>query len=157
MGNKISVLGVDPGSRRTGLTVLLLEDNMATWVDAQTLEPDQIRPDLFSQYRLNHDVSAVFIEKPEGRNGPAVKHIPPTALIAGEVGGMCRTLGLPVAYLLAREWRKPLCGRGSAKDSEIEIALSAHIDLPKRTNAHVRDAAGVALIGGRELLWGRPF
>jgi len=62
--------------------------------------------------------------------------------------------GVDVVAYPANVWRKAIVGNGSAKDAKIEWALRElhHVtDMPRRTNAHVRDACGLAIYAGREV------
>jgi len=145
----IRVLGVDPGSSHVGMTVLDIGDSPTSWVSQETMRPEEFTPATFSTYKSGCDVYMVAIEAPVGRTGPWVGPVVQTALIAGEIFGICKTLGMRPQYVLCKDWRKMLCGKGNASDAEVKEALSREVCLPVRTNAHVRDAAGVALVAGR--------
>lgn len=65
--------------------------------------------------------------------------------VAFEAGRLVeRHVATPVA---PEDWRRWLTGKRGPKDVEIRRCLEARIDLPKRTNSHVRDAIGIALYG----------
>lgn len=65
--------------------------------------------------------------------------------VAFEAGRLVeRHVATPVA---PEDWRKWLTGKRGPKDAEIRRCLEARIDLPRRTNSHVRDAIGIALYG----------
>jgi len=61
----------------------------------------------------------------------------------------------PVETVDPFEWRQALgLGRGP-KDAEVAAALKQRISgMPERNNNHVRDAAGVALVGARRTMMG---
>lgn len=153
---KVRILGVDPGAKHIGLTVVEMDqEGHSTWITSQVVKPDKVEPSLFLQFRLEHDASVMGIEIPEGRNGPAVKFIPPTAEIAGAAWMAGKVYGLTTVRLTAREWRKHIVGKGNASDAEIALALADHMELPTRSNAHSRDAAGVAIVAGWMTYLGR--
>lgn len=62
---------------------------------------------------------------------------------AGELVAVARHAGHLVLEVPAARWRKGLCGKGAASDAQIKAALAPIIGS-KRTNAHVRDALGLA-------------
>lgn len=150
------ILGIDPGTAKTGLAVVEVgTDGNGVWIESTTVAPNELNPSLFTDYKVNKDISVVAIESPEGHNGPAIKYLAPTAQLAGECGGMCRVLGMHILYVKPREWRKVLCGRGNPTDASIAEALGVAMDLPKRSNEHTRDAAGLALVVGWSYVGGR--
>jgi len=72
-----------------------------------------------------------------------------TAYEAGCVCGQLQARGVPVVPLCAADWRRDVCGNGSATDAVIKDAVTRLVrGWPKRSNAHHRDAAGVALAAG---------
>jgi Holliday junction resolvasome RuvABC endonuclease subunit len=69
-----------------------------------------------------------------------------TAWAAARVVGHLEARSLAVVAPTCGEVRKALLGRPSGTDAEVKWALAHYIDLP-RTNAHVRDAVAVAIVG----------
>ena len=47
--------------------------------------------------------------------------------------------------LTAHQWRQAVVGKRAATTQQIADALALRVVMPKRTNAHVRDAIGVAV------------
>lgn len=47
--------------------------------------------------------------------------------------------------LTAHQWRQALCGKRAATSHQIADALALRVQMPKRTNEHVRDAIGIAV------------
>ncbi len=83
----------------------------------------------------------------------AMRKIMNTKGVAHEIVRSAEDHGLIVMQMEPRHWRKPLCGIGAAKNAHIEAMLRQIVaGLPKITNSHVRDAAGVAHIAGRKQL-----
>jgi Holliday junction resolvasome RuvABC endonuclease subunit len=71
------------------------------------------------------------------------------ARIGGELAGYARALGLRVVEVSAHEWRRAIVGKRTASDAEVKAAIGRIVDLPKQSNAHERDACGVALYAER--------
>ena len=98
---------------------------------------------------LGHGVERAYVERARGgayglaRVGPLLDSAWLGGWLASELGReVPLTVGVP-----AGDWRTVVCGRPSASDAMIADALASWARLPRRTNAHVRDAIGCA-IGG---------
>lgn len=145
------VLGIDPGSSHVGVCVLEFNDHgRATWKHAEELTPNDVTQDWLRGF----DVDRVAIELPVPRAMGALRQLIGTAEIAGYIRGLADSLGLDPMPITSYEWRKRLTGSSNAKDAVIRFALEAHINVP-RSNSHKRDAAGVALVAGWEMFFGR--
>ncbi len=147
------VLGVDPGPTHTGFALLDFSipsspvwfmggtcDDVETVFD--TLEGGNARPDL------------MCIERPRALHDPMANvQVMATAWAGGIVVGLARGRGFTVQEVGQNEWRQALVGhskRGDNVDHKVEAALRLLVrQMPKRTNVHARDAAGVACIGLR--------
>jgi len=146
----IVVLGIDPGPSAHGWALLRVLDlqtaewlalgvDKPDWYDALTLASFAVRPEL------------VAIERPAG-GGYSPATVPPlleTAYQAGILAGRALAAGLDVSPLCAADWRREVVGRGNAEDAAIKDAVLRLVTgWPKKSNAHHRDAAGVALAAG---------
>jgi Holliday junction resolvasome RuvABC endonuclease subunit len=93
--------------------------------------------------------SVVGVETPTGyvhqhARGAALLE---TARVAGEIVGAARYCGHHVVEMAASSWRRALCGNGSAPDCTIARAVAMlATGLPVRTNVHLRDALGLAIV-----------
>jgi Holliday junction resolvasome RuvABC endonuclease subunit len=68
-----------------------------------------------------------------------------TARAAGELAGRLAVLGLQPVYITAADWRRELLGVANAHDAAVKAWLKQHVTgMPTRSNAHVRDALGLA-------------
>jgi hypothetical protein len=90
---------------------------------------------------------AVVIERPvRAHKMEANMPLLETALAAGEFYGRAAQMGRTAALLSAESWRACVAGSSSASDARVKTALGIHLpNLPKQSNPHERDAAGVAL------------
>ncbi len=92
--------------------------------------------------------SLVAIETPSGyiHEHARGKALLAAARQAGELVGALRADGHTVVECSAVEWRKALCGRGTATDARVKQMVRTRVsNWPARSNAHERDAAGVAM------------
>lgn len=72
-----------------------------------------------------------------------------TALVAGELAGRAHGQFAGVVRVTCGQVRKALIGRPSCTDAELAWAIAFFVELPKRSNAHVRDAMAAAVVGWR--------
>lgn len=68
-----------------------------------------------------------------------------TSEVAGIIQGLAFAAKCGMTFFSAREWRAIIVGVPAPSDAEVAAALAGLVVLPSRTNAHHRDAVGVAL------------
>ena len=98
---------------------------------------------------LSTVLDVVGIERPSGyaysaaRVGPLLD----AAWQGGEIVGWAATAKLAptVATVPAGDWRRLVVGTPSARDAQVAVALESWVVGLGRTNAHGRDAIGVAI------------
>lgn len=160
------ILAIDPGcaakptlkNPRPGCAlhgwciVSILPGLRPEWLDSGHDEADVIHG------RMAARPEVVVVEQPsrvhtEAANMPLLQ----TAFAAGQFYGQALERGL-AATLTAETWRATVTGLRSPSDAQVKAALGRMLDLPARSNAHERDACGLAvgwalrtgvLIGGR--------
>ena len=145
-------LAIDPGSSVSHWTVLEASmphelDDKPEWLASGKLANGETLGASVERLAREHEVSVVAVETIASRfvqPGQGM-HLAQTAQAAGEIVGWCRKAGLDVRCIPSFDWRKWLCNRPSAKDAQISHALSFTVHMPKRSNPHTRDAAGLAL------------
>jgi Holliday junction resolvasome RuvABC endonuclease subunit len=155
------VLGVDPGAT-TGwaLVKVSLSVSGSQWLAAGAeREPSNVLSVMRgSMLTAGERIELVAIETigtvfPRARFGAGMaKDLARASRIGGELAGAAKVMGLTVAEVEAAAWRRALTGRGAPKDRLVKLALGMVIKLPARSNAHERDAAGVALHCARRAL-----
>lgn len=167
------LLAIDPGSKRAGYARVKVEPlgQRCHFLDAGMMPSTR---DALLGYLAEHAVDAGAVERPAGfafelsRVGALLE----TSYAAGLMSGVLQAhaqetgrvgeykTGVPVLELSAQVWRRELCGshreraekRGSAGDAEVRRFVEHFVrGLPKRTNEHVRDALGLALVAARRL------
>lgn len=158
------VLGFDPGSSHTGWCAIDVRGGgtlpvEATYFDAGTVP--SACGDVALLLRRYPEVVAV--EKLAGYafgagKGPGVvAGLVASSWVAGLISALAWSEGLATEEMTAMEWRKRVLGKPSASDQQIAVAIPAAIHgWPKRSNVHVRDAAGVALAVAMKLNGRKP-
>lgn len=143
----IVVLGIDPGPTSHGWAVICVHDlQTAEYLACGESEAVRGLP-----FFTPVPPALCAIERPAG-GGYSPATVPPlleTAYQAGILSGMARGRNLEVTPLCAADWRREVVGRGNAEDAAVKDAVTRIVrGWPKRSNAHQRDAAGVALAAG---------
>jgi Holliday junction resolvasome RuvABC endonuclease subunit len=151
-------VGVDAGSYTSGVTVLAISGTrlnpIATFVWTGEVESTGPAFDAFFARCLPFQQAAskfVAVEKTQGvaygaKGAGIVPHLISCARADAMICENARHLGVLVVELTAVEWRKQVCGRPNAKDSQVKTAIAQLVrNWPRVSNPHHRDAAGVAL------------
>lgn len=145
-----TVLAFDPGPTSTGFavvaTVAVGNVRRHTYVDggqcSSTPEGFAAVLEAFPGVRVAIEQVAGYAYE-QARSAQLIA----TARVGGLLEGLARSDGRAVQTIAAGQWRKSLCGRSSADDATIKRAVGVFVvGLPKRTNVHVRDALGLAVV-----------
>jgi Holliday junction resolvasome RuvABC endonuclease subunit len=155
----VRVLGVDPGST-IGIAMLSVLRPSATgllvgaWRAASDRELDEALVRL-SKILDEEPIDLVAVERVEHVHGSDrmgssyAEGLTRAAWIGGEIAGAARARGLKVVTVDAPTWRSALVGSRRASDAEVKRMVLTRIPgWPSSSNAHERDAAGVALWAG---------
>lgn len=91
---------------------------------------------------------AMAVEMPLVIHNPkAIRQVLATRGAAGTFAGIGQERGLPVVEIHPGKWRGTLCHNSSPTDAMVKKAIGLHVEgWPTRSNSHMRDAAGVALV-----------
>lgn len=147
------VLGIDPGSKKSGHALLASNGRMGrpAFVSGGMCASDEDSiVAMLEMHRATCDLT-VAIELPvrqfgEHRGG---EHLLATRGVADAVSMAARLLGLPVVKLTAQQARNAMCrgARGTAGDAAVRRAVGMFVtNLPSRSSTHVRDAILVACV-----------
>ena len=158
------IFAIDPGPREHGWCLVeILPGERPSWHSAGKaidVTPMFAAPDL----------AAVLVERPSGyvhehARGAALLD---TAYQAGLLVGLASAASEgrhTVQDMPPEQWRVAVTGLRSPSDAQVKAALGRLLDLPARSNAHERDACGLAvgwalrtgaLVGGRGRRTPRP-
>lgn len=151
----ILVLGVDPGPTTHAWSLVRVIDlQRGEFLACGKLEG---KAELLARPAFLQGATVVAIESPsqfipQGARGfiPAVASaLFGTTRQVGRLASIAEDRGLEVVEMTATDWRREVCGKGASKDDAVAADIARLIpNWPKRSNAHVRDAAGVALAAG---------
>ena len=153
------ILGLDPGSHTTGYAILDAERATVSFVECGSLENEELAAWLYDDA---HDVDCVAIERIEGvafapKGAGIVPHLLSASNAAGVAKGAAQLLStnrarVHIVEASAREWRKAIVGKANASDADVKRVVTLHVQgWPKVSNAHERDAAGVAMYAARRV------
>lgn len=156
------VMGIDPGSQKHAWAILgvqgrapglYLEHGIADDIDAMIAKIRDNRTRVLPQRHemlVAIETPSHYIPRSKGNDGATFSQA--SALMAmmahvGEIRRACKDLvGVEMVELTGAQWRVPVAGVANAPDARIAAAITELVnDWPKRSNAHHRDAAGVAL------------
>jgi Holliday junction resolvasome RuvABC endonuclease subunit len=155
----IRVLGLDPGAD-IGWAILDVGTSTAepVWTGTASARTDaEIKAawHLLLEVIDTHHPRLVAIERVERVHGTPrmgssyAQGLARAAWIGGGLCALVRSKGLEPVTVEAPVWRLELVGIRSATDREVKEMLSTRCPhWPARSNAHERDAAGVALFAG---------
>lgn len=143
------IIGIDPGSRRTGYGVIRLEGNRHIHIDSGYI-------DLIS-YRSTERLRQIYvgllavIEKHRPHEA-AIEQIfmhenPNSALKLGQARGAAIVAfdTIPVAEYSARQVKKSVVGYGAAKKEQVQFMVQRLLNLTGQLQADTADALAVAL------------
>lgn len=156
------VLGLDPSTTGAHAVVLDVDEGALVTVAGGFSFVDAFDTVDSALGLLAYRFDLVVIERPAGFVYAAARAaaLIDTAYQAGRFACMAQKM-VPadaVVELPAQAWRAALLGRprvrgqfaGTAGDAAVKNAVLALVkDWPKTSNAHARDAAGVAIVGAR--------
>lgn len=145
------ILGVDPGSRRTGFGVIRLNGARAEYISSGVIRiPDTALPErlkvifdgigeIISRYQPQEvAIENVFMAKSAG-----------SALKLGQARGAAIVAavsqGLPVAEYEARKVKQSVVGTGAATKVQVQHMVRTLLDLPGDPQEDAADALAIAL------------
>jgi len=144
------LVALDPGPTMCGHARVRIEGTRATYV-----EGGLVNATLEGIEQLLRIADAVAVEVPRGYIFQPARgaQLLATAHIAGGICWMAQSRGLPLVEFTGQEWRRGLTGKGSrVSDHMVKDAVeSAVIGVPSKTNVHVRDALGLAVVAAWRL------
>lgn len=142
----MQILGIDPGTKKTGVTELRFDGSHFHYVWSGHVKNDDVHLRISS-------VHLVGIEAPGGSmfgGGARSANVVRSSYWAGWFACIANGRGCRIVEATANEWRKAIVGRANAKDALIKSkVVPLIVGWPKASNSHVRDAAGMAMYAAR--------
>ena len=156
MANTRRILGIDPGSRKTGFGVLDFASDQPTYVASGTVSsadgafPDRLRQifvavgEIVTEYRPDVvAIESVFMHKNAG-----------SALKLGHArsAAMCATFGFDIdVYEYApRESKQAIVGTGAASKEQVQHMVISLLNLDATPSPDAADALAAALCHGHQ-------
>jgi len=162
------LLGIDPGPTSCGWALIAVETATfarslrVDWIDGNEITSSR---SAFIGLLIAHRPDVIVIERPRwhGTDGADLKktagmaaNLIETTYPAARFAEIAHCTGRPCYEIPAQTWRHGLLGRNSANDADVTRALNVFVrKMPKRSNAHKRDACGVALAAARAIANGQ--
>ncbi len=142
------IIGIDPGSRRTGYGIIRIEGNHHIYLASGFLD--------VATYPLGEKLRQIFLGLQNliqtfHPQEAAIEQIfmhenPNSALKLGQArGAAIVALDIPIAEYSAREVKKSVVGNGAAKKEQVQYMVSRLLKLAQPLQADAADALAVAL------------
>lgn len=142
------IIGIDPGSRRTGFGVIRLEGNRHIHLANGHLD--------ISAYTLTERLRKIYLGLQEvitqfRPDEAAIEQVfmndnPNSALKLGQArGAAIVALDMPVMEYSARQVKKSVVGHGAAKKDQVEYMVRRLLNIGQHLQADAADALAVAL------------
>ena len=152
------VIGIDPGATvgfcELEVTGNVVQGRRARWVTGKSVRAVPHLHTFLDMVIEGAPDGAVFaLEEASGyahgeRAAAKVKALMASAKVEERIANKIEVAGFVVVRLAASHARKLVVGRGAATDAMVKAAVTRLIEGVPRSNAHVRDAAVVALAVG---------
>lgn len=155
MGEPQRIVGFNPGPTKSGWCVAelaLADRGMVRFIrggQCRSIHEEFCRIIEAARPGPLHPLLLVGVEQPEGfiHQHARGAQLLETARVAGEIAGLARLSGYRVAQLPAGKWRHALAGKNNASDALVARACAMFVrGMPKKSNSHVRDALGLAVV-----------
>lgn len=145
------ILGIDPGSRKTGYGIIEVSGDTVSWQASGTIK--SVNDSLAD--RLHHIASHLRILVDEHQpDTVAVEQVfvyrnPDSALKLGQARGAAiaavAAFGIPVFEYAPREIKKAIVGKGSANKQQVQHMVKAILGLHKMPQEDASDALAIAI------------
>ncbi|SRR5579883_1595913 len=142
------IIGIDPGSRRTGYGVIRLEGNRHVYLTSGYLDlTSYVSYERLRQLYLGLQQIIQSYRPTEAAIEQIFMHENPnSALKLGQArGAAIVALDMPVAEYSAREVKKSVVGHGAAKKEQVQFMVQRLLNLAGRLQPDAADALAVAL------------
>lgn len=143
------IIGIDPGSRRTGYGVIALHGNRHVHVASGciALNTSETQDRRLREIFLSLKQIVMTYQPQEAAIEQIFMHEnASSALKLGQARGAALVaLDMPVAEYSAREVKKSVVGYGAAKKEQVQYMVRRLLNLPNQLSADASDALAVAL------------
>lgn len=149
--SRVTILALDPGSTSSGWCLVEASRSRAINVRALAMGEVESTPNALRELLVERLPDVVAVEVLRGIAYPSkgagiVGNLVSSSFAAGVIVGLARAFELAVVEMPAVQWRRAVLGKANASDREIAWTIPRLVDeWPKRSNAHERDAGGLAV------------
>ena len=152
MSQKVRIIGIDPGLRKTGWGVIETEGSRLSFVACGSVEPDTA-PSLAARLALLHaeleKIVATFAPDEAAVEETFVNKDPRSALKLGAARGIALLVpaqaGLAVAEYAANRIKKCVVGAGHAEKAQIRLMVKVLLPKADFTSDDAADALAIAI------------
>jgi crossover junction endodeoxyribonuclease RuvC len=143
-----TIIGIDPGSRRTGYGIIRLEGNRHIYLTSGHINlisyPTNER---LRQIYLNlQEIIAVYKPQEAAIEQVFMQDNPNSALKLGQArGAAIVALSIPFAEYSARQVKKSVVGNGAADKEQVQYMVKRLLNLSQTLQADAADALAIAL------------
>lgn len=144
----ITIIGIDPGSRRTGYGIIRLEGNRHIYLSSGHLDVSA-HPSAERLRRIYMGLKEIM--EAHQPHEAAIEQVfmhenPNSALKLGQArGAAIVALNIPVAEYSARQVKKSVVGHGAAKKEQVQYMVQRLLNLQIALQADEADALAIAL------------
>lgn len=142
------IIGIDPGSRRTGYGIIRLEGNRHIYLTSGHLDVAAFPVcERLRQIYLGLQQLMTFYQPHEAAIEQVFMHEnPSSALKLGQArGAAIVALNVPVAEYSARQVKQSVVGHGGAQKDQVQFMVSKLLNITGKLQADAADALAVAL------------
>jgi crossover junction endodeoxyribonuclease RuvC len=142
------IIGIDPGSRRTGYGIIKLEGNRHVYLTSGHLDVSAypVAERLRKIFLGLQDIMTTFQPHEAAIEEVFMKDNPSSAIKLGQArGAAIVALDIPVAEYSAREVKKSVVGSGAADKEQVQYMVKKLLNITGKLQADAADALAIAL------------
>ena len=142
------IIGIDPGSRRTGYGIIRLEGNRHIYLKSGHLNVASLPTcERLRQIYLGlQEIMQAYCPHEAAIEQVFMHENPNSALKLGQArGAAIVALSIPVAEYSARQVKKSVVGHGAAKKEQVQFMVQRLLNLKTALQADEADALAIAL------------
>lgn len=142
------IIGIDPGSRRTGYGIIRVEGNRHSHINSGYIDLTSYSPcERLRQIFLNlQEIIQTFQPHEAAIEQVFMHENPNSALKLGQArGAAIVALSMPVSEYSARQVKKSVVGNGAANKEQVQYMVQRLLNLIGKIQVDAADALAVAL------------
>lgn len=143
------IIGIDPGSRRTGYGLIRMEGNRHIYLTSGHLNlttQTDLAAKLRHIYKGIQEIMDTYAPHEAAVEQVFMHENPNSALKLGQArGAAIVALNIPVTEYSARQIKKSVVGRGAADKAQVQFMVQRILNLTQSLQADAADALAIAL------------